>query len=110
MTGGALSSREKGKRGCSRGTEGLYTLGEALGRGKEELDAGDVVAAVENSGMAWRLGKMATRAWQAAGAMRWRWRWHWRAARGRWRPGQLAGVKAAASVAHGENREAGGGR
>jgi hypothetical protein len=37
-------------------------LGEALGHGKEELDAGDVVAAVESSEMAWRLGKMATRA------------------------------------------------
>jgi hypothetical protein len=43
-----IRARGKGKRGCSQGTEGLYTLGEALGRGKEELDAGDVVAAREN--------------------------------------------------------------
>jgi hypothetical protein len=32
-------------------------LGEALGHGKEELDAGDVVAAGESRGAAWRLGK-----------------------------------------------------
>jgi hypothetical protein len=50
--------------------------------GKQVLDAGDVVAAVARSGMAWQLGKTATRAWQVAGQVRWRWRWHWRAARG----------------------------
>jgi hypothetical protein len=30
--------------------------------GEQELDAGDVVAAVVRSGMAWQLGKTATRA------------------------------------------------
>jgi hypothetical protein len=57
-------------------------LGEALEGGKQVLDAGDVVAAVARSGMAWQLGKTATRAWQAAGQVRWRWMWHWQAARG----------------------------
>jgi hypothetical protein len=50
--------------------------------GEQELDAGDVMAAAVRSGMAWRLGKTATRAWQVAGVMRWRWRWHRRAVRG----------------------------
>jgi hypothetical protein len=35
--------------------------------GEQELDASDVVAAAVRSGMAWRLEKTATRAWQAAG-------------------------------------------
>jgi hypothetical protein len=49
---------------------------------EQVLDAGDVVAAAGSSRMVWQLGKVATKAWQAAGAMRWRKRWHWRAARG----------------------------
>jgi hypothetical protein len=68
-------------------------LGEALGRGKEELDAGDVVAAVEGSGMAWRLGKWppgpGKRRGRCAGGGGGTRERHG----GRWRPGQLAGVK-----------------
>jgi hypothetical protein len=40
--------------------------------GEQVLDAGDVVAAAGSSGMAWELGKVATKAWQAAGVMCWR--------------------------------------
>jgi hypothetical protein len=35
--------------------------------GEQVLDAGDVVVAAGSSGMAWQLGKVATKAWQAVG-------------------------------------------
>jgi hypothetical protein len=72
--------------------------------GEQELDAGDVVAAVEGSGTAWQLGKWPPRPGKRRGQVRWRWRWHWRAARGQVAAGQLAGVKAAAAAALGQSR------
>jgi hypothetical protein len=53
---GVMWAREKGERGCSQGAEELYMLRGALRRGKEELDAGDVVAAGESGEAAWQLG------------------------------------------------------
>jgi hypothetical protein len=78
--------------------------------GEQVLDAGDVVAAAASSGMAWQLGKVATKAWQAARRCARGWRCCWRAARGQVVAGQFARVKRPAAGAHGGNREAGGGR
>jgi hypothetical protein len=91
-TGGDLSSGKR-QKGLPRGAEELYTLREALGRGKEELDAGDVVVAVESRGLAWRLGKWPPGPGKRRGRCAGGGGGTGERRGGRWRPGQLVGVR-----------------
>jgi hypothetical protein len=79
-------------------------LGEALGCGKEELDAGDVVAAGESGEAAWQLGRWPPGPGKRRGRCAGGGGGTSKRRGGRWRPGQLAGVKAAAAAALGQSR------